>query len=391
MDIKALLKDIFLTKISIGEFNFPFHLLGLILRFVLPLIAIFIVFKYIKKAVSHFIQKSKAKEENKKTAKTWVRRSLNIIYYIILAIFISNLLGAETLRYIRMLFEILNQPFIESGGTRITIITIILTIPVFYIASWAGKSAKKMINKDFLGRLGFDESRKFSFTSIVQYAVMIVIVLIGMSLIGIDLSALTLIFGVLGIGLGFGLQHTISNLIAGLQIIFSRPVKEGDRILVNGIEGTVSQIRLNSTSITTMANESIIIPNFNLVQNVVHNYSYVDRKIVIANRVQISYDDDPEMVIDLLQGIGRENPFSIGFPEPKARLKAFGDSGIDMCLYTWISDVKYKFDAHDWTNREIWKRFKDQGVSIPYPHVQLKTNIKINEILSEDEVRDLEK
>jgi small-conductance mechanosensitive channel len=365
-----------MTKFTIGEITLPFTILGLLLRFILPLVVIFIIFKYIKKGISLLINKSKAKEENKKTAVTWVRRSFNIVYYIIVVTFVSNLLGAETLRYLRMLFEILNQPFIESGGTRITIITIIMTIPVFYIASWAGKSAKKMVNKDFLGRLGFDESRKFSFTSIIQYSVMIVIILIGMSFIGIDLSALTLIFGVLGIGLGFGMQHTISNLIAGLQIIFSRPVKEGDRILVNGIEGTVSQIKLNSTSITTMQNESIIIPNYHIVQNVVHNYSYEDRKIVISNKVQISYDDDPEKVSEILIKIGQDNPFSIGHPAPKARLKAFADSGIDMCLYTWISDVEHKYDAQDWTNREIWKKFKENGVSIPYPHIQLKTEAK---------------
>ncbi|MBI9107038.1 MAG: mechanosensitive ion channel [Spirochaetales bacterium] len=379
MDIKQLLYDIFLTKIAIGDFNFSFHLTGLLLRLVLPLIAIFIVFKYIKKGISHFVNKSKAKDENKNTAKKWVRRVFNIIYFIITAIFLSNLLGADTLRYLRMLYEILNQPIIESSGTRITIITVILTIPVFYLASWAGKSVKKLINHDLLDKIGFDESRKFGFTSLVQYAVMVVIVLIGLSFIGIDLSALTLIFGVLGIGLGFGLQHTIANFIAGLQIIFSRPVKEGDRILVNGIEGTVSQIRLNSTSITTMMNESIIIPNSNLVQNVVHNYSYEDRKIVISNPVQISYDDDPEKVLGLLLTIGRENPFSMGFPEPKARLKGFGDSGIDLCLYTWISDVEYKYDARDWTNRAIWKSFQKNEVTIPFPHIQLKTDVKTKE------------
>lgn len=374
MDFKEILNSIFMTNFTIGEINLPFTLLGLLLRFVIPLIAIFLIFKYLKKGISHLINKSKAKDENKSTAVTWVRRSFNIIYYIIVAIFVSNLLGAETIKYLRMLFDILNQPFIESGNTRITIITIILTIPVFYLANWAGKSVKKMINKDFLGRLGFDESRKFSFLSIIQYSVMIVIVLLGMSFIGIDLSALTLIFGVLGIGLGFGLQHAISNLIAGLQIIFSRPVKEGDRILVNGLEGTVSQIRLNSTSITTLQNESIIIPNSHIVQNVVHNYSYENRKIVIANKVQISYDDDPEKVIEILTQIGNANPYSTRLSAPTARLKAFGDSGIDMALYTWINDVKHKYDALDWTYREIWKKFKENNISIPFPHIQLKTD-----------------
>ena len=284
MDIKEIVRDLFFNPIEIGNLNLPFNLTGFLLRFVLPLILLFFVFKLIKKGISTLINRSKAKEENKRISVTWIRRGFNIIYYILVAILASSLLGAETLRYLGLIFDVLNQPFIESGGTRITIITIILTIPVFYLGSWGGKAVKKLISRDLLERIGLDDSKKFSFMSILQYGVMIVVVLIGLSIIGIDLSALTLIFGVLGIGLGFGLQRIVANIIAGLVIIFSRPVKEGDRIVINNIEGTVTQIRLNSTSITTMTNESIIVPNSNFVENVVHNYSYQDRKIVIKKQ-----------------------------------------------------------------------------------------------------------
>jgi small-conductance mechanosensitive channel len=377
INLKDIADKIFFTEISLGEVDFNFDLFTLLLTLVLPLLIIYIAFRFLKKGIFHLLDKSKIKEAGKKLTKLWFRRSLNIIYFLLTGVLVSNLLGAGTVKYIKMLFDILNQPFIESGGTRITIITIILTIPVFYIANWAGKSVRKMINRDFLDRIGLDDSRKFSFVSIIQYAIMIVFVLIGLSIIGIDLSALTLIFGVLGIGLGFGLQHTVSNLIAGLQIIFTRPVKEGDRIIVNGIEGTVTQIRLNSTTITTLTNESIIIPNFNLVQNIVHNYSYENKEIVIANKVQISYGDDPEKAAEILNEIGKENPWGLKNRQPAARFKAFGDSGLDMALFTWIIDVEYKFDAHDWTNRQIWKKFKENNISIPFPHIQLKTDSDI--------------
>jgi len=371
MDIKELLKNIFFTRISIGELNLPFNLLGLLLRFVIPLIIIFFVIKCIKKVVSHLINKSKAKDENKKIAITWVRRGLNIIYFIVFVIFTSNLLGAETMKYLGMISDVLNQPLVNSGGTRITIITIILTIPVFYFGSWVGKTVKKMINHDLLDRMGFDDSKKFSVISIIQYGVMIIVVIVGLSMIGIDLSALTLLFGVLGIGLGFGLQSMIANVIAGLFIIFSRPVKEGDRIIINGIEGTVTHIRLNSTNITTLTNESIIVPNSNFVENVVHNYSYTDRKIVITNKVSISYDNDPEQAIAVLEEIARDNMHSLKTPPPVARFKEFGDSGLEISLLTWISDLEFKYEAHDQINREIWKRFKENNISIPYPHVQV--------------------
>ena len=371
MDIKEIIRNIFFTPIELGTLSLPFNLLGLLLRFVLPLIIVFFIFKLIKKGITTLINRSKAKDENKRISSAWVRRGLNIIYYIIVAILASSLLGAETMRYISLIFDVLNQPFIESGGTRITIITIILTIPVFYIGSWAGKAVKKMISRDLLERIGMDDSRKFSFMSILQYGVMIVIVLIGMSIIGIDLSALTLIFGVLGIGLGFGLQKIVANMIAGIVIIFSRPVKEGDRIVINGIEGTVTQIRLNSTSITTLTNESIIVPNSNFVEEVVHNYSYQDKKIVIKNKVSISYDDDPQRAIEVLEDIARNNEYTLKEPTPVARFKNFGDSGLELTLFTWINDLEYRYIVQDQLNRAIWKRFREEKITIPYPHVQV--------------------
>ena len=371
MSIRAIATAVFLNNISIGNLDFPFSLLELILKMLLPLIVVFFVFKLIRRGITALVYKSRIRKNNKKKTVTWVRRIFNIIYYILVIILIGNLLGAETMKYVRMLFEILNQPFIESGGTRITIITLVLMIPVFYIGSWAGKSVKKIISRDFLDRIGLDDSRKFSFTSIIQYAIMIVVVLIGMSMIGIDLSALALIFGVLGIGLGFGLQHTIANLVAGFQIIFSRPVKEGDRILVNGIEGTVSQIRLNSTTITTLTNESIIIPNSNIVQNLVHNYSYEDRRIIISNNVQISYSDDPEKALEILRSIGEDNPFRVYGTDPIVRFKSFGESGLDLLLFTWINEVEDKYEALTWANIQIWKRFRENNITIPFPHIQL--------------------
>ena len=370
-ELKEILRNIFFTDINIGELELPFNLFGFLLRYILPIIVLAILIKFIKKGLIILVDKSKAKEENKKSIATWVRRGLNILYYLLIAILTASFLGAETMKYLRMIFGVLNQPFIESGGTRITIITIILTIPVFYLGSWIGKTVKKMINRDFLERMGLDDSKKFSFTSIVQYGAMIIVILLGLSVIGIDLSALTLIFGVLGIGLGFGLQKAVSNIIAGLMIIFSRPIKEGDRIVINDIEGTVTQIKLNSTNITTLRNENIIVPNSNFVENIVHNFSYEDRKIVIVNEVQISYENDPEEAIKILEAIGTENQYSLKNPPPVARFKSFADSGLDLKLYTWVGDLQHKYDAHDQINREIWKRFKENNISIPYPHVQV--------------------
>ncbi len=370
-NFKEIIQNIVFNNISIGTFSLPFSLLNLFLRFVLPLLIIFFILKLIKRSLYLLIGKSKIKDENKAITKKWIKRVLNIIYYILIAVFVSNLLKAETIKYAKKFFNILNQPLIESGGTRITVITIILIIPIFYIGSFIGKTVKKMINADLLDRIGLDDSKKFSFASIIQYAVMIIAIIIGMSIIGIDLSVLTLIFGVLGIGIGFGFQKTVANIIAGFIIVISHPIKEGDRIIINDIEGTVTQIRLHSTNVTTLENENIIVPNSNFVENIVHNFSYENRQIIITNKVQISYDDDPEIAIKLLETIASEQEHVLKDPPPIARFKNFGDSGLDFSLFTCISDLNYKYEVHDRINREIWRRFRENNISIPFPHVQL--------------------
>ncbi|MEW5816882.1 MAG: mechanosensitive ion channel domain-containing protein, partial [Spirochaetota bacterium] len=222
------------------------------------------------------------------------------------------------------------MPFFVSGSTRISFVTLILTIPVLYAANWLGKHIRTFFEKSVLDRLSLDESKKFSISSLVRYGLMILFVIIGLSIIGIDLSSLAVIFGMLGIGLGFGLQNVISNFFAGIVIILSRPIIEGDRILVKQYEGTVVKIKLNSTIINTLTNETIIIPNSRIIGENVYNYSYQDKRIIISNRVQVSYSSNLDKVLGLLVDVGLRNPCTVKDTEPIARVESFGDSGIDM-------------------------------------------------------------
>ncbi|MCF6334450.1 MAG: mechanosensitive ion channel, partial [Spirochaetales bacterium] len=189
--------------------------------------------------------------------------------------------------------------------------------------------------------------------------------------IGVNLSSITLIFGVLGIGIGFGLQNVVSNLFAGIIIILSRPIKEGDRIFVYNYEGTVVQVRVLSTVINTLGNETIIVPNALLVAEPVHNYSYSDRSIVIRNNVGVAYNTDLDIVVKVLEEISLKNPYHEPDRKNYVRVKEFGASSIDLAVFTWISDVADKYNAHHWMNMEIWRTFKELGIEIPFSQIDL--------------------
>ncbi len=359
------------TPLTIGVVELPFNPLQLLVTFLLPLFAAYIFYRLCVRGFKKLINRTSLKSEIKYRFIHWIRLVLRLLYIIFMIGLSGRLLGARLFEYWKLFYGIINQPIVKSGETSISFVTLLLTVPVFYMASWAGRAAKGMMSPAFLRRIGIDEGKQFSISNLLRYTVMIIVLLIGLSIIGINLSALTLIFGVLGIGLGFGLQNVVANFFAGVIIIITRPIKEGDFVLVEGLEGSVVQIRIISTIINTLLNETIIVPNSQLVSSTVYNNTYSDKSVVIRNNIGVSYRSDVEKVYELLLEVAERCPYRRSDKAPVSRLKEFGNSSVDFALFTWIRDVHDKFAAHHWINMEIWKAFKREGVEIPFPQLDL--------------------
>ncbi len=360
--IEMLTRDI-----QIGTLELPFSILGLITRVVLPFAAMLLVYYLLRWGIRKILSLTKLKEETSERIQRYSKLVLKLLVLVGLVSLIGGLLEKEIYYWFSRFLGVLNQPFFVSGNTRVSVVTLMMLIPVFYAASWAGKYARRMLDSSFFEQFGLDDAKKFSIGSLTRYIVMSLVFLFGLSIVGIDLSALSVILGVLGIGLGFGLQGIVSNFFAGLIIISTRPIKEGDRVLVNGYDGIVQNIRFISTDIKTFQNENIIIPNSFFTDNAVHNYSYSDRKIVIVNEIGVSYDADIEQVRVILEKINEKNPYRMAGPENVVRILGFGDSSINLALRTLVTDLNFKADAFSWTNLEIWRTFKEEGVEIPFP------------------------
>ncbi|MDC7239537.1 MAG: mechanosensitive ion channel [Spirochaetales bacterium] len=366
--------EILTRDIQIGTVALPFSILGLITRVVLPFAAMLLGYYLLRWGIKKILSLTKLKEETSLKVQRYTKLVLKVLVLAGLIASIGSLLEKEIYYWISRFIGVLNQPFFVSGNTRVSVVTLLMLIPVFYAASWAGKYARKMLDSSLFDQFGLDEAKKFSIGSLTRYLVMSLVFLFGLSVVGIDLSALSVILGVLGIGLGFGLQGIVSNFFAGLIIISTRPIKEGDRVSVNGFDGIVQNIRFISTDIKTFENENVIIPNSHFTDNAVHNFSYTDRKVVIINEIGVSYDADLEQVQSILEEINRRNPWRHEGPENVVRVLGFGDSSINLALRTLVKDLSFKIDAFSWTNMEIWKTFKTEGVEIPFPqrvvHIQ---------------------
>jgi small-conductance mechanosensitive channel len=345
----------------------PFTLLEALLTTVLPVVLLMLLRPLISALVRRLFKRADLKDETRARLSRLGRRSWQVVFWVTVLALAGRLFGAESLSYLGTFLGVLNQPFYSSGGTEISVVTLLLLIPIFYAASWASRAIRRAVDRSILDRLSLDPAHRFSVSSLLRYAVMIIVLLVGLSIIGINLSSLAVIFGVLGIGLGFGLQSTVANLFAGLVIILSRPIKEGDRILVNGYEGTVTHIRVINTVINTITNESLIIPNSQIVDNYVHNYSFDDPSIWICTPVQVAYSSDLDLVQRVLLSIPAQNPYAVSGTEGHFFVRSFDDSGITVSLCTEIRMAREKNYAISWTNMAIWRRFKEEGIEIPFP------------------------
>ncbi len=359
------------AQIVFGEYTLPISLFELSVDFVVPLVFAGIAYRLAVQGLRRVTERLEISAEYADRLRRRGRRVLRLTFLAVVVGLTARLLGAEVWGYLGTVYRYLREPFFVSGNTRISILTVLAVIPVLYFASWASRSSKQALESRILDRLELDASQRFSISAVLRYVVMGLVLVFGLSILGIDLSSLGVFFGVLGIGLGFGLQTTVANVFSGLVIILTRPIKEGDRIEVNDYEGTVVQIRLISTVMNTLTNETLIIPNQQIVNSAMHNYSYEDRSIRIRNVVEVAYSSDLDAVKSVLLGVGHENPYRISEHEPIVFFRSFNDSGIEVMLSTWIRDTAEKYFAISWNNLEIWRAFKRTGIEIPFPQRDL--------------------
>jgi potassium efflux system protein len=366
------IRSFLLSPLEIGSLSFSFSPLEALLRFVLPLLLLFVAARLLLMLIRRLIlRRLKLSEESRQHIYRYSRLVLRIVVFVMFLFILLSFFGAEVWRFLGSMWQILSTPFATAGSSRISVITIILAIPIIYLASWLSRITRRFIDAALLQQLTISPASRFTISSLIRYGVLVLAILIGLSIVGINLSSLAVVFGALGIGIGFGLQNVVANYVAGLVIFLERPLKEGDRILVNGLEGDVVQIKLRSTVINTLTNETIIVPNSQLVGNSVHNYSYNDKRIVIVNNVQVSYGTDLDQAVRVLLDVAGKNPYALKKPPPGVRIVAFQDSGIALALWTSIATATDKLAALSWTNLEIWRAFKAAAIAIPFPQVDL--------------------
>jgi small-conductance mechanosensitive channel len=253
------------------------------------------------------------------------------------------------------------------GSTDVTLSAIFVFLSILLIiVVFSRLFARKLIDR-ILIRLQIEEGTRYTFRRVIELTFILIGAIIAFQSIGINLSGLAVIFGLLSVGIGFGLQNITSNFVAGLILLFERPIKVGDRVTVGGIEGDVIEINIRSTTIRSLNNIDIIVPNSEFVSSQVVNWSHGDRKIRLDIEVGVSYNSDLETVLRSLKEVALENPEILRDPGPDVHLREFGDSSWNMKLRIWIDNPKRHPAVRSDINCAIVRKFRENGVEIPFP------------------------
>jgi len=278
--------------------------------------------------------------------------------------------------------RVLNYVLFQVKETPVTVLSVVIFILFIAGFIFLGILARRALSKRVFKKLKIDEGTGYTLSRITQYVIITIGALIAFQFVGIDLSGLAVIFGLLSVGIGFGLQNVTSNFISGLIILSERPISVGDRVTVNNIEGDVIEINIRSTMVRTVNNVSIIVPNSEFVSKDVVNYSHGDPTYRLDVNVGVSYGSDLEIVLKALKEVADENKMVLSSPEAEVHLIEFGDSSWNMQLRAWVGDVKHYPKIRNELNQAIVHKFRAYDVEIPFPqrdlHVRSSVDVPVS-------------
>lgn len=266
---------------------------------------------------------------------------------------------------------------IRIGGISISIVGILFGVLLFLFGLVVTRWFQRWLDGSVMARGRMDAGVRNSIKTGVGYLGVAVAGLIGISAAGIDLSSLALVAGALSLGIGFGLQNIVSNFVSGLILLAERPFKVGDWVSTSSTEGFVKKISVRATEIETFNRQSIIVPNSELINSPVGNWTHRNKLGRVDVPVGVSYDSDPRRLIDILIEIAQGHELVLRNPEPVVHFSGFGESSLDFVLKCHVADVLTGIGVKTELSLRIFERLKAENIEIPFPQRDL--NIKLGD------------
>jgi small-conductance mechanosensitive channel len=297
-----------------------------------------------------------------------------------LLVVIAAILGLYIYAYPEMMTKMWAGLTSYSGetGSKITFEALFQALLFFLCATYIVRRFKHILENFLLAKLKMNTGIKHTVVTLINYGIWIFIALMTLSILGIQLKNLAILFGALSVGIGFGLQNIVNNFVSGIIILFERPIKEGDWVVINGQEGIVRHVRIRATELETFDNASILIPNADILSGQVINWTHANLNGRVVVPLSVAYGSDLEKVNDVLLAVAKADSRLLSDPAPYVWFTKFADSGIELELRGVTGNVISKGAIRSDLMIAITKAFEKEGIEIPFPQqvVYLKNDTK---------------
>lgn len=334
----------------------PWHSTNL-LRLAVPLLGSFAVIRVMMFALRYGFPRA-----------AWLgafERALALVVWSVVALYLTGLLPeiVDSLDAIRFAVGKQKLSLWQILQGSITVLAALLT------ALWLGGLAEQRL----LAATGLDGNLKLVFARLARAVLILLAVLIGLPLVGIDLTALSVFGGALGVGIGFGLQKIAANYVSGFIILLDRSIRLGNFISLDQYKGEVTRITTRYTVLRGLTGVEAIVPNELLVGSVVLNETYTNTRVRVSLPVQVAYGSDLDLAMRIMVEACNAQPRVLRDPPAKAYLVGFADSGVNLEVGFWIADPQEgTLNVKSDINLAIWHAFKREGIEIPYPQREVR-------------------
>lgn len=259
----------------------------------------------------------------------------------------------------------------QTGTQRLTLGLLLVSAGILYLSFLFSWIIQKMLMHIVLVKKVAEQGIRYSITRLIHYIIVFIGFLIAISVIGLDVTKLTIMISALGVGIGFGMQGIVNNFISGLILLFERPIRVGDTIEINGKWSEIKRIGLRATTVQTYEQADVIIPNADLIANNVINWTLTNRLIRASIPVGVAYGSDVALVMKTLIASAASNTKVAQRTPPQVFFRSFGASSLDFELRVWVIDADYRLQVVSELNQEIDRRFREANIEISFPQRDL--------------------
>jgi small-conductance mechanosensitive channel len=260
---------------------------------------------------------------------------------------------------------------LSVGKIEITIGDVLAFALTIFLAFVVSRLIRFFLEEEAFPRMRLRRGVGNAISTLLHYIVLLFGFALALSAAGMDFSRVALFAGAFSVGIGFGLQSVVNNFVSGLILLFERPIQIGDMVEVGTLRGEVRRIGARSSTVRTFDGAEVIVPNANLISEPVVNWTLSDRRRRLDLEVGIAYGTDPEVVLELLQGVADANSAVLESPKAEALFLEFGDSSLNFRLRVWIPRYEEGFSIRSQLCVAINAALRDAKIKIPFPQRDL--------------------